>query len=223
MSKIVIMGDLHSDFGYLNRFINKKKPDIVLCAGDFGYWPTNKNYREIKAHNSKIYWCDGNHEDFIALKNRASDEIQPNVFYKPRGSTLTLPNGQIVLFLGGALSVDRHYRVEGISWFKDEILTFNDFDYMPDPNMKVDLVISHTCPIDFNIPFLTMGDGKFYDESRRVLSHFLHVIKPKRWFFGHFHARMSGISRGYDWECHWECLDMSLNGGDSWYYWLEKE
>ena len=37
--KIIIMGDIHADFGALNRFVNKKQPDIILQTGDFGWWP----------------------------------------------------------------------------------------------------------------------------------------------------------------------------------------
>ena len=218
------MGDLHGDFGFgLNRFINKKKPDIIMCAGDFGYWPKHKTYREIKAHETKIYWCDGNHEDFDSLNKRTSDEIQPNVFYKPRGSMLTLPNGQVVLFMGGALSIDRHLRVKGEGWFEGETLTLNDLNRFPDPNTKIDIVISHTCPSDFYLPYFGFDNSKSRDESKNVLSHLLHIVRPKRWFFGHYHMRASGVCRGYDYECQWECLDMSLNGGDGWYYWLEKE
>jgi len=39
MSKILITGDIHNDFGELNELINKKRPDLVICCGDFGYWP----------------------------------------------------------------------------------------------------------------------------------------------------------------------------------------
>ena len=39
MKKIIIMGDVHADFGSLNQFLNKKRPDIILQCGDFGRWP----------------------------------------------------------------------------------------------------------------------------------------------------------------------------------------
>ena len=49
---------------------------------------------------------------FAALGQRNNDELWPQVIYKRRGSTLELPDGQVVLFMGGAESTDREWRVE---------------------------------------------------------------------------------------------------------------
>jgi predicted phosphodiesterase len=37
--KILITGDVHAQFGILNNLINKEKPELVICCGDFGFWP----------------------------------------------------------------------------------------------------------------------------------------------------------------------------------------
>lgn len=39
MTNILVYGDLHGDWGALNRLISKKHPDIVLQCGDFGWFP----------------------------------------------------------------------------------------------------------------------------------------------------------------------------------------
>jgi len=70
--KILIVGDIHNEFGRLNNLINKKKPEIVICCGDFGYWPEvkwAKPLSNIKLQSAKkLLWCDGNHENHGALK-----------------------------------------------------------------------------------------------------------------------------------------------------------
>lgn len=43
----------------------------------------------------------------------AATEVAPGVIYQPSGSTLTLPDGRVVLFLGGAKSVDWPLRTGG--------------------------------------------------------------------------------------------------------------
>ena len=138
--KIIVLGDIHGNFSWLNKFIAQENPDIILQCGDMGYYPTWSLYIEIVSPNTKIYWCDGNHEDYNAINKllqtnpRGPIEIQPNVFYMPRGEVLKLSNNRNVLFAGGAYSIDKHLRIEGVSWFPEEILTEKEiFNYFPDP------------------------------------------------------------------------------------------
>jgi hypothetical protein len=67
-NEIVVVGDIHGDFGTLNTLINKRQPKMILQVGDFGYWPHMKDYKAgydktptVKAQNTIIHWCDGNH------------------------------------------------------------------------------------------------------------------------------------------------------------------
>jgi hypothetical protein len=98
---IMVVGDVHADFGALNTLLNKKRPKIVLQCGDFGFWPNMKakdrrnRWRERKApiaKDTRLYWADGNHEDHWSLKARQTNEVYPNVFHMKRGATLTLPD-----------------------------------------------------------------------------------------------------------------------------------
>jgi len=69
--KIIVTGDIHNQFDYLNALINKKRPDIVMCCGDFGYWPNMRATNEfdyIKPQGAKILWCDVNHENHWELE-----------------------------------------------------------------------------------------------------------------------------------------------------------
>ena len=137
--KVIAVGDIHGEFGVLNEFINKKHPDIILCCGDFGFWPRekynlhNKEYiwhnKAIKTQGTKIYWAPGNHEDWDELERlygrygKKPIEITENVFYCPLGSYL---EEEQIFFLGGAFSVDWTQRIEGHSWFRHEMLTNSD-------------------------------------------------------------------------------------------------
>jgi len=203
---IVIVGDVHGGFGRLNAMMNKRRPKIVIQTGDLGFWPRSKEQRKgvyddgptIKVpEGSKLYWCDGNHEDHYELDVRTTDELWPRTQYMPRGSTTTLPDGRVVLFLGGALCIDRHHRVEGsgeYGWFRNEQLSDHDVLSIDD-DLKVDIVVSHTCPMEFDIPMRY----EYVDSSRTDLSYILHKFKPKQWFFGHWHICSSGNYLGCEW------------------------
>ena len=222
-----VLGDIHADWPALNTFINKKNPEIIMSAGDFGYWPRykgpNHSISNIKNKDTKIYWCDGNHEDFYSIRDNILTpnklEVAKNIFYQPRGSVLTLPDGRNVMFIGGAWSIDYQNRVDGVSWFEKEELIWekdieNIYNYKED---DIDLIISHTAPTEF---VLGVWGNENYDPSRKVLSHVLDYLKPKQWIFGHWHLYKTDL---YNYKgntsraCRWTCLNMSYNTN----WWLE--
>jgi hypothetical protein len=189
--KIIIIGDVHGEFARLNVIINKHKPDVILACGDFGYWPKFRS-QEIKPGNTKIYFCDGNHEDhhsLIDLMEYVRDKpipIQKNVFYMPRGTVLEIDNKKI-LFIGGAESIDKEYRIPGKTWFPEESITQEDLDKLPD--IKPDIIISHTCPAfvmeEMNMTY--WGDKSPDEQSPTLLNKVYEKYKPARWYYGHFH------------------------------------
>jgi len=135
-------------------------------------------------------------------------EVGREVYYQPRGSTITLPNGRIVLFAGGAYSVDKDQRTPGTDWFPEEILTEDDFASFPDIP-SVYMVISHAAPMSATLP-PGLFPTKYPDPSRRVLDKVLRRYQPKRWYCGHYHVPFSeklgecefrALDCGHDFKC----------------------
>jgi len=216
--KTIVIGDIHGDFGGpsgLNSFITKKQPKLILACGDFGYWPRwkekskNAKYPKerkiVKAGDTEIRFCDGNHEDHWSLRNLKDNEVYPNVFYQKRGSVYTLEDGRNVLFMGGAQSIDKIYRTEGLDWFREEEISYADMENLPDPNTKIDIVISHTCPESIESQLFNGYNLSVDDWSRKALEHIRQIYKPDLWYFGHFH----GFKEFYALGCKWTCLNMS--------------
>lgn len=224
--RILVIGDVHGSFGgKLNPLISVQQPDIILAAGDFGYWP-RIDKKELGAmiknrlrngNRCEIRFCDGNHEDHAELRKLVGDsrqavELGPNIFYQPRGSTFTLPDGRLVLFVGGAKSVDWRDREEGIDWFREEILVPDD---LPDSLPGADIVVSHTAP---NLFPLQRGDHRDLrwdsspDPSRQVLDWVFKEVRPRLWFCGHFHKQRSGELDG----TRWMALGAAQVGGRWW-------
>jgi predicted phosphohydrolase len=194
--KVVVVGDLHGDWSALNTLISRKNPDIILQCGDFGWWPAMERgkwkLKGIKTKKTKVYFCDGNHEDHPNLMSFVKDyntpcEMYENVFYCPRGMTMQIDGLGTVLFAGGADSIDKIYRTVGFDWFPEELLSLKD-EYRLLDACKSDIVISHTCPNEVDIirPEMSYNNG---DPTRKVLSEVLFKHKPNKWFFGHWHRQ----------------------------------
>lgn len=197
---IIVTGDIHGQFAYLNALINKYKDrlDLVLCCGDFGYWPSHrKAHEKIKTHGIPVLWCDGNHEEHWALRDLKDTEITENVFWMPRGSTYKLKDGRNIMFMGGADSVDKICRDIGIDWFPEEVITQKDL--MNLPNEKVDIFITHTCPKELLSTMLPYDERKYNDPSQEALSTLWQIYKPDLWFFGHWHQYKEGAIGNTKW------------------------
>lgn len=224
--KILVVGDLHGDWGRLNILIQKKQPDIVLQCGDFGWWPAMEvqrpvlygrqrtwTLRGVKPGCAKVYFCDGNHEQHPELiQDGGVHEMYENVFHCSRGSVLRLPGGRIVMFVGGANSIDKGQRTPGHDWFPDENITPMEFSHASKFPGRVDVVISHTCPESFDI---VGTEGKTVDPNRKALDYLLEKHRPALWYFGHWHKSQKGVES----STRWECLDYPGHGG-KWWVWL---
>jgi hypothetical protein len=106
--------------------------DKVIICGDFGLpWCNDKeddywlNWLEEK--NFEILFVDGNHENFDLLYQFPVVEryggkvhkVRKNIFHLMRGEVYEI-EGKTFFAFGGASSVDKHLRVESISWWEQE-------------------------------------------------------------------------------------------------------
>ena len=227
IDKVMIVGDCHGQWHELNNLIEKEKPEIILACGDFGIWPAFMKYAlsKINVASTKIYFCDGNHEDHDFLENFLNEwnggdhskphEIHKNIFYCPRGSTLDLPDGRVVLFMGGAYSIDKARRTPGFDWFPQETLKPQDMEHLPDK--KIDILISHTCAKSNLSEMLGVNSLKGIDISNEVLERVVEQYSPKLWFFGHWHYFKAGWMNLTKWTA------LAGAGQNGFWIWLNDE
>ena len=214
----MIIGDTHGDWGSLNTLLAKHRPAIAIQVGDFGYWPKLPELvstcysmrKKVKVKTlkipfgTKLYFCDGNHEDhdsldaFMRGKNwRIPHMIWENVYYCPRGSTLTLPDGRNVLFFGGADSIDKMGRTPGLTWFPQEVPRYHEVDRALSLETPVHIVVSHTVPNEWLPDEIKVE--KIQDPTRSMLSAILEKHKPTEWYSGHWHRERRGVYEGTRW------------------------
>ncbi len=110
--------------------------------------------------------------------------------------------GYKTLSLPGAYSIDKWYRLmHGWPWFEGEMLTEEEMEVGRQLKAKeppFDLVISHTCPIDYEPTdlFLDGINQTLVDKTmERYLGEIERDLDYKRWAFGHYHA-----DRLYPWK-----------------------
>lgn len=102
----------------------------------------------------------------------------------------------------GAYSIDKWYRLaRHWTWYEDEQLNEAEMQLgreLVEQEGKIDLVISHTCPLIYEPRdlFLTGIDQSMVDKSmERYLGEIEFDLDYRRWAFGHFHA-----DRLYPWN-----------------------
>lgn len=168
---ILLLGDIHGNFNHLKHIIESKQINDchIIQVGDFGigfnYSITNnkmilKDLNEFLAEKNIImYAIRGNHDNPSYFKKEFHDKHDlhySNVKLIEDYTVLEL-DGQRILCVGGAVSIDREsrqyedyeYLKMGLirdSWWKDEVFNYDE-DKIKDLR-NIDIVITHSSPAE---------------------------------------------------------------------------
>ena len=203
---IYITGEIH---GKPDRFLPENTPvvkelsnkDYFLIAGDFGFLfrmdeKEKEHLDDLESLPFTILFIDGNHENFDAL-NRYPIEmwhggkihrIRKNILHLMRGQVFTIEN-RTFFTIGGGYSIDKFLRKEGVSWWKEEIPSEEEFEEarknLKAHDFKVDYIITHAAPEKI----MNMIFPNHAPELK--LNLFLQEVMDKtqyaHWYFGHLH------------------------------------
>ena len=213
-NRVFLTGDTHGDLSRFGVFTTNNKTtvgDLMIILGDAGlnYYLTKKdekNKAKAASEYPMTFLCiHGNHEerpeniftyelvDFAGGKAYRESKY-PNIYFAKDGEVYDI-NGSKCLVLGGAYSVDKHYRLaNGYNWFASEQIPDSQKavieGQIDNISWSVDYVFSHTCPY-YTRPvhmFMTGIDNSTVDTSMEVwLQKIADKLSFKRWYFGHFH------------------------------------
>jgi hypothetical protein len=208
---IYITGDKHGDY-QLDDLSAENWPegqllckdDYLIIAGDFGgvFHGGEKDKRVLDYYEScpwTTLFIDGNHENFDMLSQYPVTEwnggkaqfIRSSVIHLMRGQVYTIDN-KTIFTMGGATSVDKDYRVEGESWWKEELPSGEEL-FEADKNLakydnKVDIAVTHCCSARQYYKFATIH---FHSFMRDSLTDYLDELEKKlsfrHWYYGHHH------------------------------------
>lgn len=218
--KILMAGDTHGNSSHtMNVFAHACRVDaeMVFQLGDFGYgWAfsqrkgTGDRYDTFTGHVAKFakradmpcYWIPGNHENYDALEELIGGltaekdgtyQIEPSVFYVPRGTVLTFDDVRF-LCCGGATSVDKKMRTNYVSWWQQEAITDEDVRTCAKAG-QCDVLLSHDFPWECNI--VNHHLDSFWGEeaqigteaSRKKISQIAVAAGVRRIIHGHLHIK----------------------------------
>ena len=156
--KLLLAGDTHGNLPHVRYVLEQaliSGARTVVQVGDFGYWPHKAPFHEhVDRLASRVeirwMWLDGNHENFDALEHAvdvdadAPQQMGDALWYLPRASTWE-EDGCRLMALGGAYSIDKAYRLEGLSWWPQELITRQQVDRALDRG-RVDVLLTHDAP-----------------------------------------------------------------------------
>ena len=115
--------------------------DYVIICGDCGIcWADDTEFQYNCDWLSRLpftlLFVDGNHENHTMLTDypvelwkggKVHHIVKDKIIHLMRGQVFTLEEKKFFTF-GGAYSIDKAYRTEGISWFPEEIPTRKEYE-----------------------------------------------------------------------------------------------
>jgi hypothetical protein len=155
--RVAVCGDWHGNTGWA-RVIARALPPLaphvstMLHLGD--WWMNVNDVDEVFAESpiERIYVTLGNHEPWnrftpiLEAHPGSAVRLSELVWLLPRPGRLTI-GGRSVLSLGGASSVDRESRQEGLTWWPDEAIT-DEHVAAAIAGGPADLMLTHESPAD---------------------------------------------------------------------------
>lgn len=210
--RALLVGDTHGNGSWLERVLGvatSASVDRIVQLGDFGWWPrqyTSDAFVDIaRASPVPLWWIDGNHEDHGSLASAVGPSDGPddegviglggNLSYVPRGTRVSW-DGVTVVFCGGAHSIDRSTRIDGISWFDAEHVSDADVAASISGG-HADVLLCHDAPAGWRIPDLPSDRGLPHvwqvelpacEAHRRQVGRIFDAVTPALVAHDHYHV-----------------------------------
>lgn len=198
---IICLGDVGIEYGNqvqgaLRKAMKKFPGTIYVMRGnhDNRYW--RDHVSTIQTYDSYV---ERPHENWFIEDDLLFYKKYDNIKYiRDEGGVYNI-NGSNILFIPGAYSIDKYYRLDkGYPYEEEEQLTWveqnNILTLAEQYKNQIDYVCSHTSPLcvqpyykDLFLDFIDQSRvdknmEMFLDEVYRILGK-----NVKRWYFGHFH------------------------------------
>lgn len=127
-----------------------------------------------------------------------------------------------VFHVAGAWSIDRAWRIEGISWWYDEELSYIELDKVIElyKQSKPRFVLSHEAPskaakallLDLSGPYFAAKMECSMSRTSEALQLMLDSHQPEQWIFGHYHVDKEFTVPNY--TTKFRCVGGIMNSGD---------
>lgn len=207
---IYITGDTHgqNDFRKLVYFADVHpeltKKDYMIVAGDFGGVWSGRSLETTRSMYARLpfttLFVDGNHENFDMLdaypveiwKGGKVHKISADIIHLMRGQVFEI-EGKTIFTFGGATSIDKFLRIEGVSWWRREMPSYEELDEgiknLGRHNNRVDYIVTHSCDEKalWYPPLRERGVKMETYPENQMLAFFEDIVRYRHWYFGHYH------------------------------------
>jgi len=193
--RIAFVGDVHGNVFHiasLKGYLESNDVELVIQVGDMGILWNNDDPSEcpvtqaVESLGIPWWFIDGNHDNHPNLR-KVGPQITDNIRYLPRG-TIEEVDGIRMGFLGGAYSIDKDIRTEGVDWWPEEQPTREEAEPLMDQGL--DVLVTHEIPESFK-PTKFMDVGKVHEEAskptRELIEEVMLSNSPNHMFCGHWH------------------------------------
>ena len=206
---IFIFGDLHGEMEKIHKLLNVSSltpDDYIIILGDFGgIWYSSESKFHVRDLQKlwvleklpcKTLFVDGNHENFDELykypkKRWHGGEVHEickgKVYHLCRGYIFRI-DGLTFFTFGGALSINRNYRIKGETWWEQEIPTDTEYrrgmTKLKQAGWYVDFILTHEAPEKCYEIVCPHGNS---DSVAHYLQRVADKVAFKHWYFGHHH------------------------------------
>jgi Calcineurin-like phosphoesterase len=207
--RVMVIGDLHHNTAAAVEAITRGAPylrdedlKLALQLGDFGYWGQDsylsKTDAALRKAGMKLWFLDGNHEHHDRLSRLLRDsalpdpvDVSPQIRWLPRGSRWTW-HGRVWMAMGGAVSVDKAARRQGLDWFPQEEISAEQAQKAAAAG-HTDVMITHDCPSDVSLtlpppPAMWLPQIPRAEYHRERLQQIVDAVQLSFLMHGHYHC-----------------------------------
>lgn len=208
-TRVLVAGDWHGSTSWAYSVIRRlpdllpeESPRMIVHLGDFGVWPGHAGAKYLRKldmllerYGAVLWFVDGNHEWHDKLddlpRHNGMGQVSDRIWHLPRGHRWTW-HDRTWLALGGAVSVDRALRDEGVSWWRQEQITADQARQAAEAG-TADVMVCHDAPT--NVPFDLPPASPSWDKRdlqqatahREILQGVMDKVQPSYLLHGHYH------------------------------------
>jgi hypothetical protein len=203
------IGDVHGKYERYKKILKGSSASIQVGDMGIGFWKTrtmgepvpdvNPPHKRMKEFNARF--IRGNHDN-------------PG---KCRSNSQWIKDGTVegnMMFVGGAMSIDIYRRTEGLSWWRDEELSYGEWFEVIDKynQVKPKYMVTHDCPTEIG-KLIIPDSEKHKSITAQALETMFESHKPDYWIFGHYHRSWRQNVLGTEFIClnELEHIDLELS------------
>ncbi|PYD00812.1 metallophosphatase family protein [Microbacterium esteraromaticum] len=212
--RVAVCGDWHGNIGWV-RAVARALPTLapgvstMLQLGDWWMDPVATDEAFAETDIERIYVTVGNHEPFgeitplLDAHPGAAVRVSDITWLLPRPARLSI-GGRTVLSLGGAASVDKVWRREGVDWWPDEDIT-DEHVAAAVAGGRADVMLTHESPARTPVaavrailrsnPMGLSSDARADSAASRArVTQVWDVVRPQLLMHGHLHVAAGGVT-----------------------------